>query len=309
VQPQPIACFQQSFPDNFNMKITYLISLKRVSRSHYWLLGIATALTAIYATLVWQSGDIAHLGMSVLFYLAAGMIFLERQQSLQFRQGWVAKGVGVLAIGILLWQVALLLSNPDFMDNRPDPALRLFPFVSMLGVGLIASGFKGLKRYGQELTILFFLGVPSVAALFLPDFSPATAEFSAFLLQLAGFDAAVRDIYISVSGIETSPVYAGCSGIEGMTYLLGLSVVGLILFPIARIKRIFIPFLAVLIGFTVNGVRVAILSLLEVAHNDEGFTYWHQGDGSLVFGLAAVLIFAICYWLLYQQEAVSETIT
>jgi cyanoexosortase A len=284
------------------MKVTHPLPAQLSRKSQYWLLATAAALVTIYMTLVWLSGDVTHLGMSILFYIAAGTVLAEKRRGVYFEKGVFPKVIGVLIIGILIWQSVLLLHNPALTDKQIDPLLRLFPFGSMLGIGLLVSDFKKLKQYWRELTILFHLGGPSVLALFLPDFSPVTAWFSAFLLQLTGFNATVQDVSISISGIETSPVYAGCSGIESMTYLLGLSVISLILFPIARIKQITVPLLAILIGFAVNAARVAFLSILEVFNDESSFTYWHEGDGSLAFGIAAILIFAFCYWLLYQQE-------
>ncbi|NJR61682.1 MAG: cyanoexosortase A [Cyanobacteria bacterium CRU_2_1] len=287
------------------MKVTDLVSFRVLRTSQYWLLGSMTALVAAYLTLVRKSGDTAHLGMSILFYLAAGMLLWEKRDRFRLGGGAVSKLIGILLIGFAFWLSVGLPINPALTDPVPNPALRLFPFISALGIGLLASGFKKLKQYGQELILLFFLGAPSVFALFLPDPSPVTAKFSAFLLWYVGFNAAVQDVYISLP-TGSVKVYAACSGVESMTYLLGLSVISVVMFPVARIKQVFIPILAMFIGFFVNAVRVALMAVLAASQNKVAFDYWHEGDGSLIFGVVAVLLFGLCYWFLYRQPSSEE---
>ena len=286
------------------MKVTHPISVRSPHTSQYWLLGITAALVAIYMALVWLSGNTAHIGMSLLFYLAAGMVFLEKRHSLLLQSGILSNVVGAALVGFCLWQSSVLLHDPQLTSDLPDPMLRLFPFVSALAVGVLASGFKGLKQYWQELTLLFFLGGPSVLFTFLPDISPITAQFSAFLLWVVGFNVSVQDVYIRLPAGAVK-VYTGCSGIESITYLLGLSAIALILFPIPRMKAVFIPILAMLIGFAVNGVRVAIMAVLATS-NTIAFDYWHKGEGSLIFGVTAVFTFGFCYWLLHKHQQISD---
>jgi cyanoexosortase A len=286
------------------MKVTHPVSVRSSPKSQYWLLGIAAALVAIYMTLIWIAGNTAHFGMSVLFYLCAGIVFWEKRHSLLLRSGVASKVIGAVLIGFCLWQSVGLLHDPKLTSDLPNPVLRLFPFVSALAIGLLASGFKGLKQHRQELILLFFLGAPSVLFSFLPDISPITARFSAFLLGCVGFNVSLQDVYIRLPSGAVK-VYTGCSGIESITYLLGLSAIALILFPVARMKSIFVPILAMLIGFAVNGVRVAIMAVLATS-NTIAFDYWHKGDGSLIFGVIAVFAFGACYWLLHKHRQVSN---
>jgi cyanoexosortase A len=239
--------------------------------------------------------------MSILFYLATSTLLWEKRHHFRWGSGLLAMIVAVLLIAFFCWQSSILFRDPTLTDLAPKLILRLLPFISAIALALLAAGFKGLKQHAQELFILFFLGVPSVVARFLPDLSPITAKFSTFLLWYTGFNASLRDVYISLSN-GTVKVYGGCSGIESMTYLLGISVISLVMFPIARSKRLFIPFLAIAIGFIVNGVRVALMAVLVDAQNRAAFDYWHEGDGSLIFGVIAVLLFGFCYWLLYRRE-------
>ncbi|MBW4662272.1 MAG: cyanoexosortase A [Drouetiella hepatica Uher 2000/2452] len=287
------------------MKVIHPISARLLQKSQYWLLGTAAALVAIYMTLVWLSGNIAHFGMSILFYLSAMIVFWEKRHSLVLQSSVLSKVLGAALIGFSLWGGSILLHDPQLTSDLPNPVLRLFPFVSALAISLLTSGLQGLKRYRQELTLLFFLGGPSVIFTLLPDISPITARFATFLLWYTGFNVSVQDVYINLptGGVK---VYTGCSGIESMAYLLGIAVIGLILFPVSRSKQILVPIIALLIGFGVNGVRVALMAILGTAQNQELFHYWHEGEGSSIFGVVAMLVFGLCYWLICKQQRISD---
>lgn len=277
------------------MKLTEFY--QRLNTPFYRLLSGATALMLLYLTLVARAGDTAHWGMSLLFIFAAGVLLWEKRQSLQFGAGltgWLA------GAGLIVW---VLWEGWFIHADEYQTTLRLLPLISALGLGLVASGFKGLKQYRQELTILFFLGVPSILAQFISDISPITAAFSATLLWLTGFAVTTTQaVYINLPGGSVQ-VYEGCSGMESITYLLGISVVCLNLFPVARIQQILLVGLAVLIGFVVNGIRVALMAVLFAAQQQAAFDYWHEGDGSLIFGVAAIIVFALIFRLLTRTPA------
>lgn len=281
---------------NWSPKYIELLPLKY---SRYCLLASTVALSAVYLTLLWRAGDDAHLGMSLLFGMAAGNLLWEKRHSLRFGSDLLSASGGGLLIGLVLWHVA---TNPTPAPEEALPVvLRIMPFVSAFGLCLIASSFKGLKQYWQELTILFFLGIPSVLVTFLPDISPITAKVSAFLLWYIGFDVSVQGVYVSLP-TGAVQVYSGCSGMESMTYLLGMSIICLLTFPITGIRRFFIPIFAVLIGYFVNIIRVALMVILSAAQNKAAFDYWHVGNGSLIFGAVAIILFGLFYLLLMQQE-------
>jgi cyanoexosortase A len=295
-----------------NLSPKQLESFSAFLRLKYGLVALSAALVAIYLTLVWHSGDSAHLGMSVLFGLAAGTLLWEKRQSLRFGTNFGSIMIGVLLFGAIAWGLAVtdLGNAPQNRDvvsieqQHRDLVLRLMPLFSALGVCLFASGFK-LKQYRQELTILFFLGVPSAIAYFLPDISPITAKFSALLLWYSGFDVTISGVYVSLptGGVE---VYSGCSGIESVTYLLGISIVCLFSLPVKGKKRYFIPVIAVFIGYFVNLIRVALMVILAAAQNKAAFTFWHTGEGSLVFGMTSIFLFGLFYFFVMRQEAANR---
>lgn len=299
---------------NQNIEKTRNSSLSSlVGRNYFWLLALAAGLTAIYLTLVWRADDTAHLGMSGLFLLAVGSLLWDRRSNLSFTGNRTSTLVGTVLVGVVLWASNFLV-NSDALSkssgNLEFYLLRLSPFFAALGVALLASKFQQVKQFWRELVIIFFMGAPSVIAISLTDISPITAKFSTFLLWYTGFNVVLQDTYIYVALNEAAQgvveVYEGCSGIEAMTYLLGLSVVCLVMFPIARFKRFFIPLIAVTIGFVINAIRVALMAVLSASGDRSAFDYWHEGDGSLLFGLFSVLAFGGLYMVLLHLEEMNQ---
>jgi len=78
----------------------------------------------------------------------------------------------------------------------------------------------------------------------------------------------------------------------------------LVMFPLDWKKKIIVPITAVLIGFSVNGVRVALMAILVAYSTSENFEYWHKGDGSQIFSLISALLLGLfCFLLLRLDES------
>ena len=179
--------------------------------------------------------------------------------------------------------------------------MRIFPLLSLLGWGLLASGFKGLKQYRQEIFLLSFLAVPW-EFIYIYDVSQLTAKFSTFLLWSFGFEVTRQGVWI-IMPTGSVEVYNGCSGVRTILQLLALSWIVLALIPPNWRQKTRLIAGAILLGFVVNGVRVALMAIVVALSNSEGFTYWHTGTGSLVFSAIAVLIFAlICFTTLDREN-------
>jgi cyanoexosortase A len=276
------------------MKSTTFTAVKTLNNSQFWLLGIGAGLIAIILTLTQRTGDISHLGMSVLFYFAVASLIGEKRHKLNLESGFFPSFLGILLIALVLWQSASLTQGKLLLVFT-----HLAPFISVIGLALLASGLKGLKQYWQEITILFFLGVPKIVLTSLTDISPITAKFSAFLLWYSGFEVSLQqEIFIRVPP-GSIKVYSGCSGVELISHLLGLAVIALLMFPLKRKKAILVPIVAITIAFIVNGIRVALLAVIVT--QQQAFDYWHEGDGSRLFGMVAVLILGLFYFLLLRE--------
>ena len=282
------------------MNTLQLSTIKSIKTPSFWLLVIAAGLVAINLTLFWKMGNVAHAGMSALFLLAIGSMLWDKRHNLELESNLSATLLGTL---LITWVLFISSSMPE---TKEDPLLSVAPFVSGVGVSLIASGFRGLKQFRPELIIVFFLGVPRVLIESVVDISPVTAKVSSFILHYLGFQVFLREgIYIHLPQGAVK-VFYGCSGMESMTYVLGLSVVCLIMFPIKKSDRFFVPIVAIITGFLVNACRVALLAILSNEGQQESFIYWHEGEGSLIFGMIAVAIFGLFYWFLINRADATE---
>lgn len=272
------------------MRATHLPS----KNFQFWLLGLAATLVTIHLTLTMRAGDHPRAGISILFYLAVASLLWEKRQSFSLKVRVFPSLLGTLLI------TGVFIKSTFIMDNY---FLQLLPFVSALGLSLIASSFKGIKLYWKELIILFFLGTPSVLlSSSLTDISPFTAKLAAFILWYSGFQVSLQGVYITLpaGGVVVSEP---CSGMKSITYLLGLAVIFLVMFPTNRRNNIIVPIAAVVLGFVLNGFRVAFLTILSASSNQKAFDYWHYGDGSTIVGMMAVLLLGLfCLFLLRQEE-------
>jgi cyanoexosortase A len=255
-------------------------------------------LTFHNGALLWRADETAHLGMSGLFAAAAASLLWDKRHHIRVGSDRVTQGLALGMLCVSLWQA--VAQTEAIVTPALIPAVRVLPFVAAVGIGLFVSGWSGLKQYWRELTILFFLGVPSVLAL--PDLSPMTATGAGLFLYYGGFPATIAGTQIQLpTGFVN--VYGGCSGIESITYLLGVSVIGLLLFPLSGHRRFFVPIVAVLIAYATNVIRVAVLAILVSAHHSSAFDYWHEGEGSLMVGAIAITLFCLLYSFLFRQEA------
>lgn len=265
------------------------ISAWRFMRQEYLLLMIGVGLIVIHLTLVSRANDDSLLASSFLYWLAIGSLIGSKRESLLFRIEFVSSLLALCLVGVVLLKSAFMAGY--------DPFLRIAPLASALGLALLASGFKGLRQYWQMLLALCFLAPPPTVLTQIVNLSPVTAKFSAALLWYSGFDVVRQGTFILLpkGGIE---VIAGCSGVENMVHLLGLSVLFLLLFEIRRADRVWVPTVALILAFVVNSVRVALMAYLVAAYSDDVFEYWHKGEGSLLFSIVTVALFGAFCWFL-----------
>jgi cyanoexosortase A len=267
-------------------------------RKLFGLIIIAIALVTLNMTLLWKLGDIAHFYMSLVFWLAVGSLLWDKQDILKQRGGKfdiLSTVAGTIIIAFILFKSAIV-------SSKFDPFLRIAPFLSGLGLGLIAVGFQDVKKYWRELVILFFHGIPSVITSPLVEIITSfTAKFAHVILWYLGFDAMREGNYVA---LPTGRVFVngGCSGLEAMNYLLGLSVVCLLMFPTKQNKALVIS-VAVACGFIVNAFRVAGMAVLVASKRLDLFKYWHEGEGSLMVGMIAVILFGIFYQFMLKQDS------
>jgi cyanoexosortase A len=277
------------------MKHEDITLVEQLKVPDFWLLAIATGLLAIHLTLTLRANDGSLLASSLLYWAAIASLIWSKRETLNLESNIFSTILGLLLIALVLIKSTFLIGF--------DPFLRISPLISALGIALTASGFKGLKQYWQELLILCFLAPPPSVLSELIDTSPVTARLSTLLLWYGGFDVVRQGVNIVLpnGGVE---VYSGCSGIENMFHLLGLSILFLATFPTHLIQKIFVPIVALSIAFFVNGFRVALMAILAASTNKVAFEYWHKGEGSLIFSMISVMLFGIfCFFVLQQEDS------
>ncbi|MEG4941671.1 cyanoexosortase A [Microcoleus sp. F4-D5] len=198
--------------------------------------------------------------------------------------------------------IAFILFKSAAVSSKLDPFLRLAPFLSGLGLSLLSVGFQNLKLYWRELVILFFHGTPSVITLPLVDFiTSLTAKFAYYSLWYVGFNVTSDGNYVALP-TGRALVNRGGSGIEAMNYLLGLAVIYLLMFPTKQNKVLVIGF-AVIFGFIINVFRVSKMAFLVACNCLYLFKYLHEGEGSLVVGMIAVIVFGIFYQFMLKRDS------
>lgn len=279
------------------MQITDFLKLYRFKISLFWLSIITASLIAIHLTLIMREGRTSYLTISMIFWAATISVTWDRYKRLIFESDVISGCLGALLIGGI-FLISGFHSGTRFLAS--------FPFLSGLGVALLASGIKRLKDYGQQLTslfFLFFLGLPDFIRSYLPDISKITAKFSAFLLWYLGFPVSLNNSYISIpnGGVEVVPA---CSGLILIFYMLGMSLIFLMLFPTTPTKRVLVPILGVILGFVMNGIRIAHLAFLSANSNPQLFDYWHNDGGVIFVGISVVLFGLFC--LLFLRCPISH---
>ena len=258
----------------------------------FWLLGAAAALISVHLILVERHGNTSFFTLSLVFWAAVASSVWESRSRLSFQSPLWPRLLGLLIMAaVLVWSVTA--PSVTFLE--------LYPFLAALGLGLLASGVQGLRQYRPALIILFFWGVPKALLSPIVDFSQLTTNVASMLLWYTGHTFVTKGTIISLPGGAVN-VLKSCSGVNGVFYMLGLSVLALTLYPLQWRQRWLVPLIAMLTSFGVNSVRVVILARLAGAQNHAGVAYWHEGNGSLIFLMIPVLLFGGFYLFLLRRD-------
>ena len=273
---------------------------------HFSLLALAALLIAVHISLVMRAGNLESFNLGLIIWVAVISQLRDRPEPLQVGGDRTSTIIGTLLIVPVMLKVTQLSSSGIFLN--------LLPFFCALGFALIAVGRSQLSKYWKELGMVAVLAIPGEKALSKllemilmavsqENLATLTARFATTTLDLFGFQVSLQGTEIFLANTVVH-VDEGCSGARGMDFLLRLALVALLMFSAQRLQRIVIPLSAIVIAFFVNGIRASIMAYLANQGNNEAFDYWHIGDGSQIFGIAAVLLFVgICYACLQMQQS------
>ncbi|NJK47060.1 cyanoexosortase A [Candidatus Gracilibacteria bacterium] len=265
--------------------------LKIISKLDYWLLGLAVALVALHLAYLEQANEPNLMSLSLLLWLGIASLIWDRRDRLKLDSGIFSSFLGVSLITLVLLRS---LSPAGYH-------IRISPFVSGIGLCLMASGIKRLHHYWRELLLLSLILLYPVFTGFFKaiNLSLFTAKFSAFMLWCAGFNA-YRDnvtIFMPTGRVE---VYGACSGIDSIILMLYITALFLLMVPLQWFQKIVCAIVAICLGFLVNGFRVAVLASLVTQKTT--FDYWHGGNGSFIFSTITVFLFGMFCWFAYVRK-------
>ena len=272
--------------------------MKITNNSNFWICTLAVSLICLHLNLVWYSDSSDLFSCSLLFWGTTAYVFLEQNKIIKFNSNFWSSTSGLLIINLILFK--------SFNIFGDDIFLRIYPVLTVLSLGLLISGFSGLKRYWQPLVLLGFLAVPWEFIYLFIDLSLLTTKFSTFILWLLGFEVERQRLMI-ILPTGSVEVYDGCSGLRMILQLLGIALIFLVVLKPQLKFKFLIPAIAIGLGFTINGIRVAVMAIFVALQKPIAFKYWHVGNGSLIFSILGVGILSIiCIFLLKDTLTVSR---
>lgn len=257
--------------------------------SRFLPLTMGSALAAIHIVLVARSDDESLLPFSLLFWLSVGMLMWQKRRSLVWKSDLISVLVG---IALLAWFLGWGLQAPT------ENYLAAGPFIAILSLTIFMSGWRCLRQYRSELTLMFLFGVPKVLLWPIVDLRETTARFSSLILNCLGFDV-LREGTIITLPTGSVEVIQDCSGLNGMLYLLAMSGLLLVMLPLKGMKQYFAPLIGIAIAFVFNGARVSFLAIMAADPNPERFQAWHSTS---IFSLGALGFFCGLYCLVLWLE-------
>ena len=285
--------------DDLPPKRAWVTTLRRM----HWIDALGIGLFLVLIGLTLYSGELDHAIMSMLFF--GGAVMIHRR--ITPPDGPVDLEGRLVGFGILLNVIVLCVmyepttAGSQGLESGANPWLRFYPVTSAASWVLVAYGFRGLKRYWQMPFLFLFLGLPWLVLHKFFDMALITSMTVSMVLGLIGFESYLEQPLFVGIGTSRVSVNIGCSGMEAMTYLLGLAVLALLAFrPPSWLWYVLVPPVAVMTAFTINVIRVTCLSLFNLYEKVDLFDSFHIGLGSQLFSGASVGIFCVGYYLVHR---------
>ncbi|MDY6939197.1 MAG: cyanoexosortase A [Cyanobacteriota bacterium] len=275
---------------------------QRIKDDKFWLSALAIGLVAIHIFITDKTQSIRILSMVVIFWGAIASMLWDRKKKLTLESDTFSISFGSVLLCLALLKTTQIAGS--------SPFLQVVPLIFGVGLGSISSGIRGLKQYWRELICLVVLAMPGEAfsqpigwtiALLTPEtIATVTAKCSTFLLEALNFEVRLDGvlIYLPNSVVEVADA---CARLRVLDFLVRLSILFLLMFPTDRWGKFIAPLSAVVVGFTINVIRISIMAHLA-ATSEAAFHYWHTGGGSQIFSVISILIFGlVCFWLIRPE--------
>ncbi len=278
-----------------------------VKNDHFWLFSSLIGIGILYLNLIWKTtGDIDQLTTDCLFWGAILWLLWRKKDNVNLRSDPISSFIGLILLGLILSKTLSLFWFESIL-------VPLLPISAAIALGLIASGFTGLRQYIQELFFAWFLFFPTgVTGHFIDSIIHITilnAKFATYFLYYLGFDVVTQGNQILLSlpqlGEFKAIVDYPCAGVPMILLMLKLALLLITFIPLPLKQRLLIPIFSIVLGFLLGVIRVCILTIL--IPNPAKFYYWHGAQGSQIFSTLAITIFSgFCYWTLEQKQVISN---
>lgn len=234
------------------------------------------------------------IGIPFAVYLA----WLSRAQWMALPDHWHCLGPILVAI-----------AGGFYLSGLPDWLNLSFP-IMLVGLCLCLKGMAGLKLEAFPLVLIALATPTQMPYLIEPYVLPLQhfiASVAGFLLQLAGLEVTVEQIYLFVNG-QTVEVAPHCAGLKMLFTSLYVALM-LIYWTGLHTSRLRIGvFLGgtVLISVAGNIVRNALLSYFHGTGQTAAFDWLHESWGGDLY--SAILLLSLLGWLQGVRRLVPVTL-
>lgn len=258
---------------------------------------IITALIFSAALLLMAfAGDAGDFAITVLTFLGVYSLLIEKQKHT------LSPVFNNFSLTVLILSMMLIVAA--FSSLEPTLTARILPLFFFLIFWSTQTGTATSLRqqYWKPLLLLLLLALPD-RTLLMPLVYPLltlfgwdamtfpTAHLATTLTSLTGLQAELSHLDIHMENAIVT-VWQGCDGSRNMDFLLRLGIMVIITLPIKSSRWLATIGVAVILAFLINVVRVALLAHLANSGDFGLFDYWHEGDGSKLFNLSAIILFA-----------------
>lgn len=267
---------------------------------------LATAAIFHFALLLSTSAPLEFIVFVIVLWAVAWLPVEDLVPSMTYRSG--LSRVFVVSVA---W-IAILVRGMA-VQSYADPFIPVFPIASVFILVILLGGFALLTQFREVLCILSLIPVLAWLPRLVPTdgLSYSAASFAAFFLRSFGVDIVQNDVKLTV-GDSAINVAGPCSGNEIMVQAFVVALLALIIFPMPR-RWMRFPFLilAPVLGWIVNGLRVALLAIIAsydpvASVNDSGlFGFFHLGEGGMVFSGLGIAVYAYIYVKVIDAELLS----
>ncbi len=208
--------------------------------------------------------------------------------------------------------ILLILLYRSFWLHSGDNFIYFFFPGLYLTLNMLCLPIENVIKYYKPFLISLLL--PITKGIFIPlsiILSPISSFFTWLLLNTFGFASVLKgqEIFYNNSGIN---VTFSCSGTGQILFTFSAMIILNFCFPLRNIRFfIFQLFIAFLLTFSANIIRLFLLALFVHTANSEGFSmfdYLHGGSGGLIFGFVSMLLSCESFKRLYFSANISNEI-